>query len=173
VSLFQEKVFNTALNFLQNQQDAEDAAQEAFIQVYNSIGQFKGNSTLSTWIYRITISKCLDHTRSKKRKKRFAFISRLFSENNELLYEAPDFDHPGVQLDRKEDAAILFKMVNSLPENQKTAFLLNKVEGMSYMEIAGIMGLSESAVDSLLQRAKQNLRKKINEQINHTGEGFL
>ena len=173
MSLFQEKVFNTALNFLQNQQDAEDAAQEAFIQVYNSIGQFKGNSTLSTWIYRITISKCLDHTRSKKRKKRFAFISRLFSENNELLYEAPDFDHPGVQLDRKEDAAILFKMVNSLPENQKTAFLLNKVEGMSYMEIAGIMGLSESAVDSLLQRAKQNLRKKINEQIDHTGEGFL
>ena len=119
VSLFQEKVFNTAVNFLQNHQDAEDAAQEVFIQVYNSIGQFKENSTLSTWIYRITITKCLDHTRSKKRKKRFAFISSLFSEKNDLLYESPDFNHPGVQLDRKEDAAILFKMVNSLPENQK------------------------------------------------------
>ena len=162
VSLFQEKVFNTAVNFLQNQQDAEDAAQEVFIQVYNSIGQFKENSTLSTWIYRITITKCLDHTRSKKRKKRFAFISSLFSEKNDLLYESPDFNHPGVQLDRKEDAAILFKMVNSLPENQKTAFLLNKIEGMSYIEIADVMKLSESAVDSLLQRAKQNLRKKIN-----------
>lgn len=163
VSLFQEKVFNTAVNFLQNQQDAEDAAQEVFIQVYNSIGQFKENSTLSTWIYRITITKCLDHTRSKKRKKRFAFISSLFSEKNDLLHESPDFNHPGVQLDRKEDAAILFKMVNSLPENQKTAFLLNKIEGMSYIEIADVMKLSESAVDSLLQRAKQNLRKKINE----------
>ena len=162
VSLFQEKVFNTAVNFLQNQQDAEDAAQEVFIQVYNSIGQFKENSTLSTWIYRITITKCLDHTRSKKRKKRFAFISSLFSEKNDLLHESPDFNHPGVQLDRKEDAAILFKMVNSLPENQKTAFLLNKIEGMSYIEIADVMKLSESAVDSLLQRAKQNLRKKIN-----------
>ena len=162
VSLFQEKVFNTAVNFLQNQQDAEDAAQEVFIQVYNSIGQFKENSTLSTWIYRITITKCLDHTRSKKRKKRFAFISSLFSEKNDLLHDSPDFNHPGVQLDRKEDAAILFKMVNSLPENQKTAFLLNKIEGMSYIEIADVMKLSESAVDSLLQRAKQNLRKKIN-----------
>ena len=162
VSLFQEKVFNTAVNFLQNQQDAEDAAQEVFIQVYNSIGQFKENSTLSTWIYRITITKCLDHTRSKKRKKRFAFISSLFSDKNDLLHESPDFNHPGVQLDRKEDAAILFKMVNSLPENQKTAFLLNKIEGMSYIEIADVMKLSESAVDSLLQRAKQNLRKKIN-----------
>ena len=163
VSLFQEKVFNTAVNFLQNQQDAEDAAQEVFIQVYNSIGQFKENSTLSTWIYRITITKCLDHTRSKKRQKRFAFISSLFSEKNDLLHESPDFNHPGVQLDRKEDAAILFKMLNSLPENQKTAFLLNKIEGMSYIEIADVMKLSESAVDSLLQRAKQNLRKKINE----------
>ena len=167
VNLFQEKVFNTALNFLQNQQEAEDTAQEVFIQVYNSISQFKENSTLSTWIYRITISKCLDYTRSKKRKKRFAFISSLFSEKNDLLHETPDFNHPGVQLDRKEDAAILFKMVNSLPENQKTAFLLNKIEGMSYTEIADVMKLSGSAVDSLLQRAKQNLRKKINEQIDH------
>ena len=150
-------------HFLQNHQDAEDIAQEVFIQVYNSIGKFKESSTLSTWIYRITISKCLDHTRNKKRKKRFAFISSLFSERNYLLHEVPDFNHPGIQLDRKEDAAILFKMVNSLPENQKTAFLLNKIEGMSYIEIADVMKLSESAVDSLLQRAKQNLRKKINE----------
>ncbi len=164
VTLFQEKVFNTALNFLQNQQDAEDIAQEVFIQVYHSVSLFKSNSTLSTWIYRICITKCLDHTRNKKRKKRFAFISSLFSEKNVLLHEAPDFNHPGLQLDRKEDAAILFKMVNSLPGNQKTAFLLNKIDGLSYMEIGAIMKLSESAVDSLLQRAKQNLRKKINEQ---------
>lgn len=166
VTLFQEKVFNTALNFLQNYQDAEDAAQEVFIQVYHSIQQFKENSTLSTWIYRITITKCLDHTRNKKRKKRFAFISNLFSDKNVLLHEAPDFNHPGIQLDRKEDAAMLFKMVNELPENQKAAFLLNKIDGLSYTEIADILKVSESAVDSLLQRAKQNLRKKINEKKN-------
>ncbi len=162
VTLFQQKVFNTALNFLQNQHDAEDIAQEVFIQVYHSIRQFKENASLSTWIYRITISKCLDHVRNKKRKKRFAFISGLFSEKNSLLHDAPDFEHPGVQLDRKEDAAILFKLVDTLPESQKTAFLLNKIEALSYNEIAAIMNISESAVDSLLQRAKQNLRKKIN-----------
>ena len=168
VSLFQQKVYNTALNFLQNQQDAEDIAQEVFIQVYHSINQFKENASLSTWLYRITISKCLDHVRNKKRKKRFAFISSLFSEKNSLLHDAPDFEHPGVQLDRKEDAATLFKLVNTLPESQKTAFLLNKIEAMSYGEIALIMKISESAVDSLLQRAKQNLRKKINENKNHS-----
>ena len=166
VTLFQQKVFNTALNFLQNQHDAEDVAQEVFIQVYQSIGQFRENAKLSTWIYRICITKCLDHTRSKKRKKRFAFISSLFSEKNDLLHDAPDFEHPGVQLDRKEDAAILFKMINGLPESQKTAFLLNKIEGLSYGEIGQIMHVSESAVDSLLQRARQNLKKKIQEQIN-------
>ncbi len=163
VNLYQQKVFNTALNFLQNQHDAEDIAQEVFIQVYHSIKQFKGNARLSTWLYRITITKCLDHLRSKKRKKRFAFISSLFSEKNDLLYEAPDFEHPGVQLDRKEDAAILFKLINTLPESQKTAFLLNKIDALSYGEIALIMKISESAVDSLLQRARQNLRKKIKE----------
>ena len=167
VTLFQQKVFNTALNFLQNQHDAEDTAQEVFIQVYHSIHQFKENAKLSTWIYRITISKCLDHIRSKKRKKRFAFISSLFSEKNELLHDAPEFNHPGVQLDRKEDAAILFKLVDSLPGSQKTAFLLNKIEALSYGEIAVIMKISESAVDSLLQRARQNLKKKINEKINY------
>ena len=162
VTLFQQKVFNTALNFLQNQHDAEDTAQEVFIQVYHSIQQFKENASLSTWIYRITISKCLDHTRNKKRKKRFAFISNLFSEKNFLLHDVPDFEHPGVQLDRKEDAVLLFKLIDTLPGAQKTAFLLNKIEALSYNEIAVIMNISESAVDSLLQRARQNLRKKIN-----------
>lgn len=167
VNLYQQKVYNTALNFLQNQHDSEDIAQEVFIQVFHSIHQFKGNAKLSTWIYRITVTKCLDHLRSKKRKKRFAFISSLFSEKHDLLYETPDFDHPAVQLDRKEEAAILFKLVNTLPESQKTAFLLNKIDGLSYSEIALIMDKSASAVDSLLQRAKQNLVIKINEKNLH------
>lgn len=164
VSLFQDKVFNTAIGFLQSRQDAEDIAQEVFIQVYHSIAGFRENASLSTWIYRITVTKCLDHARNKKRKKRFAFISNLFSESNQLLHESPDFNHPGVQYDRKEDAALLFRLVNELPETQKTAFILNKVDGLSYREIADIMKSSESAVDSLLQRAKQSLRKKINQQ---------
>ena len=163
VALFQDKVFNTALGLLQHHTEAEDIAQEVFIQVYRSINQFKGDSLLSTWIYRITVTKALDQLRSKKRKKRFGFLSSLFGDDNKPLHEPGDFDHPGVQQERKEDAAILFKMVDQLPENQRTAFVLNKVEELSYREIADILKTTESAVDSLLQRAKQNLRKKINE----------
>jgi RNA polymerase sigma factor (sigma-70 family) len=162
VTQFQDKVFNTALGLLQNHTEAEDIAQEVFIQVFKSIQGFKGESLLSTWIYRITITKSLDHLRSRKRKKRFGFLSVLFGDNNLPVYEPEDFNHPGVLQEKKEDAAILFKVINQLPENQRTAFVLNKVEELSYREIAAILNTTEPAVDSLLQRAKQNLRKKLN-----------
>ena len=163
VSLYQDRVFNTALGFLQNQSDAEDISQEVFIQVYRSIHQFKEESILSTWIYRITTTKSLDLLRSRKRKKRFGFFTSLFGEDNKPIYEPQDFNHPGVLQENKEDASQLFKLVNELPENQRKAFILNKVEELSYKEIAEILQTSEAAIDSLLQRAKQNLRKKINE----------
>lgn len=163
VTQFQDKVFNTTLGLLQHHTEAEDIAQEVFIQIFRSIKQFKGDSLLSTWIYRITVTKSLDHVRSKKRKKRFGYITSLFGINNIPVYEPRDFNHPGVLQENKEDAVMLFKMINQLPENQRTAFVLNKVEELSYREIAAILNTTESAVDSLLQRAKQNLRKKINE----------
>lgn len=163
VTLFRDRVFNTALGLLQHHTEAEDIAQEVFIQVFRSIQSFKGESLLSTWIYRITVTKSLDHLRSKKRKKRFGFLSTLFGDNNMPVYEPEDFNHPGVLHEKKEDAAILFKVIDQLPENQRTSFILNKVEGLGYREIAAILNTTESAVDSLLQRAKQNLRKKLNE----------
>jgi RNA polymerase sigma factor (sigma-70 family) len=159
VTNYQDLVFNTALGIVQNSEDAEDVAQEVFIQVYRSIDQFKGDARLSTWIYRITTTKALDHIRSRKRKKRFAFITSLFGPNDELIHEPVDFQHPGVALDRKEQAALLFQMIAQLPENQKVAFTLHKTEELSYQEIADVMQLSVSAVESLLFRARQNLRK--------------
>jgi RNA polymerase sigma-70 factor (ECF subfamily) len=152
-------VYNTALGIVQNSEDAEDVTQEVFIQVYRSIDQFKGDARLSTWIYRITTTKALDHIRSRRRKKRFAFITSLFGPNDELVHDPVDFQHPGVALDRKEQAALLFRMIEQLPENQKVAFTLHKTEDLSYQEIAEVMKLSVSAVESLLFRARQNLRK--------------
>ena len=159
VANYQDLVYNTALGIVQNSEDAEDVAQEVFIQVYRSIDQFKGDARLSTWIYRITTTKALDHIRSRKRKKRFAFITSLFGPNDELVHEPVDFQHPGVTLDRKEQAALLFRMIEQLPENQKVSFTLHKTEELSYQEIADVMQLSVSAVESLLFRARQNLRK--------------
>lgn len=163
VETWQGMVYNTALGLLQNSEDAEDVAQEVFMQVYESIATFKEESKFSTWLYRITVSKSLDHIRKKKRKKRFAFIQSLYGKNDGQMIEPPDFFHPGVKMENKENGAILFKAVNQLPANQKTAFILNKTENLSYREIAEIMESSESAVDALLQRAKKNLQKNLKE----------
>jgi len=153
-------VYNTALGILQNTADAEDMAQEVFIQVFHSVKDFKGDSKISTWLYRIAVTKSLDHLRAKKRKKRFGFMQSLFgSESNEPLVEQVSFVHPGVQLENKERAAILFKALEKLPENQKTAFVLHKTEGLSYLEVAEVMNLTVSSIESLLHRAKNNLQK--------------
>jgi len=166
VETWQGMVFNTALGIVQNAEDAEDIAQEVFVQVYQSVNSFKGDSKFSTWLYRITITKSLDHERKKKRKKRFAFVRSIFGDDNEVLVNPPDFHHPGVTLDNKENSAVLFKAISELPENQRVAFTLNKVEGLSYQEVADVMKSTVSSVESLMHRAKNNLRKKLEDYYN-------
>lgn len=161
VDTWQDMVYNTVVGILQNAEDAEDVSQEVFIQIYESIKSFKGDSKFSTWIYRIAVSKSLDHLRKKKRKKRFAFIQSLFGKDEEPVYDPPDFFHPGVALENKENAAVLFKAIAALSQNQNIAFVLNKVEGLSYQQISEVMQISEAAVDSLLHRAKKNLRENL------------
>ena len=85
VETWKNLVYNTALGILQNAEDAEDVTQEVFVQVFESIKTFKAESKLSTWLYRITVSKALDHLRRKKRKKRFAYIQSLFGAGGETL----------------------------------------------------------------------------------------
>jgi RNA polymerase sigma-70 factor (ECF subfamily) len=156
-------VYNLALSFLQNTEDAEDLTQEVFIEVYNSFYKFNGNSTISTWIYRITVNKALDFIRKKKRKKRFSIVNRLFAteeldvESNQIVH----FDHPGVLMEQKENARLVFKLIDELKENQKTAFILFHLEDLSQKQIAEIMGISTKAVELLVRRAKLKLKEKL------------
>lgn len=159
VETWQDLVYNTAIGILQNAEDAEDVTQETFMQAFESVSSFKGESKFSTWLYRITVSKAMDHIRKKKRKKRFAFMQSLYGKNDKPVIDPPDFFHPGVSMENKENAAVLFKAMEHLPPNQKIAFVLNKVEGLSYIEIGDVMKITDSAVDALLHRAKANLKK--------------
>lgn len=154
----QDRVYNTALSIVQNAEDAEDVAQEVFIQAFRSIHSFKGEAKLSTWLYRIATTRSLDLLRSRKSKKRFGFLQRLFNDEGDLKYDLPDFNHPGVGLEQKENAAKLFKAIAKLPENQKIAFTLHKMEDLSYQEISEVLETTVPAVESLMHRAKVNLR---------------
>ncbi len=161
VDQYQHMVYNTVLGIVQNEEDAEDITQEVFVRVYQSIGSFRGDSKFSTWLYRISIAKALDNEKSKRRKKRFAFIQRLFGENGEDQYHPVEFNHPGVVLDNKEKARELFMALNKIPDKQRLAFTLNKIEGLNNNEIAEIMNTSFYAVESLLARAKKNLKEQL------------
>jgi RNA polymerase sigma factor (sigma-70 family) len=162
----QSLVYNTVLGLLQNAEDAEDVTQEVFIKVFESIRQFKGESAFSTWLYRVAVTSALEFLRKKKRKKRFAFVSSLFGDNNQPRHDPPDFVHPGVQLDNRENAKLLFMTIKKLPENQRVAFSLHKVEGLSYQEVAEVMETTVAAVESLIHRARQNLKKMLADYYN-------
>jgi RNA polymerase sigma factor (sigma-70 family) len=161
IDLYQNMVYNTIISIVQNEADAEDITQEVFIQVYQSVGSFKGDAKFSTWLYRITIAKSLDNEKRKRRKKRFAFMQSLFGEDGQAQYHPVEFNHPGVILDNKEKAGELFKALQKIPDNQRIVFTLNKIEGLNNNEIAEIMNITFYAVESLLARAKTNLKKEL------------
>ncbi len=158
-------VYNLALHYTQQTEDAQEITQDVFVAVYQSLAAFKEESSITTWLYRITINKSLDFIKAKKRKKRFGFMTSLFFEDsNDLKFNPTDTNfHPGIQLEDKESLSTLFKYINELPDNQKTALILHKIEQKSQIEVANIMNTSAKAVESLVQRAKSNLSKKIKE----------
>jgi RNA polymerase sigma-70 factor (ECF subfamily) len=160
VESHQEKVRNTCFRFVKNSEDADDVAQDVFIQVYESLNRFREESELSTWIYRIAVNKSLDFIRKKKRKKRLAQLTSLFGFNEEKEeIVLPANGNPQQDLENKERKEILDRAIDELPESQKTAITLSKYEGFSNKEIAQIMDMSLSAVEALMHRAKKNLHR--------------
>jgi RNA polymerase sigma-70 factor (ECF subfamily) len=156
------RVYNTVLSYLQSAEDAQEVTQDVFLEVHQKLPSFREEAQISTWVYRIAINKSLDFLRFKNRKKRFAFLTSLWHpESGELQYDQSDFIHPGIQLERKEQAKYLFKALNELTESQKTAFILIYIESLPYADAAKIMEVSVKALESLVQRAKKTLREKL------------
>jgi len=156
--LYKNLTYNLCLSYLPN---TEDAVQEVFVKIHKQLPSYQGKSTLKTWIYRITINYCLDVLKARKRIKRFAFITNIFyPDSNQIKHDLVEFNHPGTQLEQKEALEYLFQQIDGLPEQQKTALILVKVEQLSIKETAEIMNKTPKSVESLLGRAKQNLKKK-------------
>jgi RNA polymerase sigma-70 factor (ECF subfamily) len=160
VDAYSSKVFNTCINLIRNREDAEDVTQEVFTAVYLSLDTFGGDSKLSTWIYSIALNKSKEFLRKKTRKKRSVMMTTLEKDDSHIVPTATiEFDHPGVLLENKERTQILFDAIDQLAENQKIAYTMHKIEGMSYSEIAELTELSVSSVESLMFRAKKKLQQ--------------
>ena len=164
VDQYRDRVYNTTLGMLQNEENAEDVTQEVFIEIFRSVAWFRGDCNLSTWIYRIALQKALEHIRTSRRRKRSGILLSLFGKEDQvnIAADAP-FYHPGILLENKERATILFHAISALPVKQRTAFVLHKVEGLSQAEIAEITSTSVSAVESLIGRAKRKLRELLSD----------
>lgn len=163
VEKYQSMVFRTCMGFLHDKEEAEDITQDVFIQVYQNLPRFKGDSSFSTWIYRIAINTSLNKIRSTQ--KNF-LMQRFESFRNEeklqtLQVSIPDNENPENIMILEEHREWVRKALNSLPENQRTAIVLSKYDDLTQKEIAGIMNTTEGAVEALIQRAKKNLREKL------------
>ncbi|WP_319229846.1 sigma-70 family RNA polymerase sigma factor [Draconibacterium orientale] len=163
VDTHQKLVVNTCYGLVQNREDAEDIAQDVFVEVYRNIGKFRADAKLSTWLYRIAVNRSLNHIRDNKKHKWFhSFEDEVAAKNREVMQvSTANTDEPEYDFENKQRAIILKEAINSLPQNQKVAFTLSKYEELSYQEIAAIMDLSVSSVESLLFRAKKGLQKKL------------
>ena len=160
---YKNLVYNLCLHYVLNPEDAQDITQEVFVKIYQRYHQYDAAAaSLKTWICRITINHSLDFLKAKKTKKRFGFLTSLFHpETNEPIASTLNVNHPGVTTEDKEGLETLLRIIYSLPENQKTAFILSKIDGLSNAEISEIMLLSLSSVESLVFRAKTNLKDKL------------
>lgn len=124
--------------------------------------RFRRDADVSTWIYRIAVNASLSFVRRSKRKKRWAVLRSLVgAEGRELAVPAPRAEEPHRLLEEGERMRVLAGAVDRLPEGQKTAITLDRYEGFDHREIAAIMGLSVPAVEALLHRAKEHLRKDL------------
>lgn len=159
----QQLVVNICNGFLHNITDAEDIAQEVFIEIFLSVNKFREDAKLSTWLYRIAVNKSLNHIRNNKKHKLLNSIDNISSSDKKTENDLPDNNasQPEKIIEDKEQSAILNYSINTLAKNQKIAFTLNKYDDLSYKQISEIMGVSLSSVESLMHRAKKNLQKKL------------
>lgn len=147
----QDRVIGLAYRLLGDRHLAEDAAQDAFVQVLRSAGRYTPKARFTTWLYRIVVNRCHDLRRRHRRRKAEGLPDGL----------AAATDAPGRPLQAAETAARVRAAIDDLPERQRTAVLLSRFEQFSHRAIADATGWSESAVESLLVRAYARLREDL------------
>lgn len=167
VERYQDRIYRTVLALLRSPEEAEDVAQEVFVEVYQTIGRFRGEAALSTWLYRLATSRALKNRRRARAKKRFAYFTSLLGFDNDVLHEPPDHAHPLTLLEGQQQFQLLLAHIARLPDQQQVAFTLRHEQEMSYAEIAAVLGTTVAAVESLLFRARQTLRKHVQPHLRH------
>ena len=159
VEKYKNLIYKASFGILQNKEDAEDITQDVFVEVFHSIADFRKESQISTWLYRIAINKSINLAKRNSRRNRLKLTGLQNDGVKDQLAEIPDTGSKNMDvvledIDRKK---IIMYCLQKLPKNQKIAFTLSRYDHLSYKEISEIMDVSLSAVESLIHRAKSTL----------------
>ena len=145
------RLFSLVVRMIGSVEDAEDLLQEVFLQAHRKLAGFRGESTLGTWLYRLTMNHCLDHLRGRQARMSRATDSLDDEGTAEPMAAAPAVPAAVSRMD-------LEKAIGALPPGSRAAFLLHDVEGFEHREIAGILGVSEGTSKSQVHKARLKLR---------------
>jgi len=170
VERYHERVFILSRGFVHSREDAEDVTQDTFLKAFISLGYFAGRSEFSTWLFRI----CINTSLSFVKKKNKSYLLSEYSDKIKLFIDKFSHDKsetPYLILSGKERREFIYKEIDKLSENQKTAFILSRLDELSQKEIAKIMMISEHAVESLIQRANKQLKNKLKSIIDEKNNG--
>ena len=166
-------IYNLALRMSGSPDDASDLTQEVMIKLFKNIGAFEGKSKFSTWVYRVAANTCLDELRKIKRKKAVSLDAEYETEDGSVGYEAEDTaPTPDVSAERSELKSIVAKAVSRLGEEYRTAVILRDINGLSYTEIAEVIGCSVGTVKSRISRGRANLKEILEKDFKIGGTYF-
>ena len=156
VTAYEKNVYSLALRMVGDPEDAADMTQETFIKAYRSLSSFRGDSKFSSWLYRIASNVCLDFLRSRSRHPQVSLNSS--DEDDRTTFELPDMSrNPEEQLMKKLSMEAVRRGLEQLPEQQRQILVLRELGGLSYAELARILGLEEGTVKSRIFRARKRL----------------
>jgi len=167
---YHRRVYAVALGVVRNPDDAQDVVQDAFIKAHRNLSSFRGTSSFYTWVYRIAMNLCIDHTRRMKRRRKVDFddVAESLEQGSEnvrddtLLPRILGQD-PGRSLMRKEIREQIGRALDSLSDNHRAVLVMREMEGLSYDEMAKVMGCSKGTIMSRLFHARKKMQSELRE----------
>jgi len=159
VRRFRKKIFSIAFGITLDAEESQDIMQEVFLQVYRTIGNFRGDASLATWLHRITVNRSLNWKRRWARRFKWLHVSTDSTDGQPAVEPESDLPSPEIRVANAQTRQQIDKALKMLPEQARTVFVLREIEGLSYEEIADAIGIKLGTVRSRLFHARKRLKE--------------
>jgi len=169
VEKYQKNVLNLVYRFTGDGTRAEDLAQEVFVRIFRALGGFEAKAKFFTYLYKVTLNLCLKERERQKRKRTYSLEERLGEDDNRTREVEDPRGSAEDEVERRDTARIVREAIVSLPDDQRTAVILHRYNGLSYEELSEVLNISLPAVKSRLHRAKLALKERLEGYVR--GEG--